>query len=383
MGRVESSAPDQFVCRSGGGCLMLFGLPFLLAGLFVMSIPFLPGSMRQGNPPQWFFAIPFGAIFATVGAALVFGRAGTIVDRRMGTVTTWWGLLVPFRRKERPLSDFDSVVVSREVRRSKNSTYTVYPVRMAGPGEGEVKIEEGRDLNKARAMGEEVAKFLGVKLVDRSMGTTVVREADELDESLRERKERKGEQVAVPDTPAERRAQQSVVGDTLAFDIPPRGFTPILLVPLAIGLVIPTVVYFAFLRHVLGDEKMPLPVKLLFTAFIGGFFIALPLLVTWGGALSSARRRARVEVSPTELRVTQSGLLPGRAKLILTAELEELEIVGESVAKGQASSTPKFLGGARHVIVARSDRATLTFGAGLSREELEWMRAIIWNVVTA
>jgi hypothetical protein len=26
--------------RSGGGCLSIFGLPFLLAGLFIMQIPF-------------------------------------------------------------------------------------------------------------------------------------------------------------------------------------------------------------------------------------------------------------------------------------------------------------------------------------------------------
>ena len=40
MRRIETHDPDILEFRGGGGCLALFGTPFLLAGLFVMSIPF-------------------------------------------------------------------------------------------------------------------------------------------------------------------------------------------------------------------------------------------------------------------------------------------------------------------------------------------------------
>ena len=375
MGRVQSSDPDVYEHRSGGGCIMIFGLPFLLAGLFVMAIPFLPDAMRKGSPPPWFFAIPFGGLFATVGAALVFGRGGVIIDRRTGLVTKWWGLLVPFSRTHRPLSEFDQVTISREVRRSKNSTYTVYPVRLAGSEGKPIKFEEPRTQATARKTAEELAKFVNVKLVDRSMGTAVVREADELDASLRERKAKKGEQVTVPDEPLGRRSQQEVVGDTLAFEVPPTGFRGQHFVMMALGLIIPTVVYFWFFHAMVGRGGVPGPVQII----VGVLFIGLPFLLFFLGALSSAFTRVRVEVSPRELRVTSRGLLFPRAKAIPTDELEELEIIGAKALEGQ--SAVAMAGG--QAIVARSDATTLAFGAGLSRAELDWMRAVIWNVVTA
>jgi len=386
---VESADPDVMVYRTGGGCLALFGLPFLLAGLFVMFLPLFPGKTKPegGSSKQMpaALAIPFGAIFAAVGAAFVFGRAGKTIDRRSGTMTTWWGIVVPFRRKEYPLSAFDRVTLSREVRRSKNSTYTVYPVRLEGPGAKKAALEERRAQRAARQGGEELAKFLGLKLADRSMGTLIVREAEELDESIRERARRRGERLEVSEPPPERRSRQSVAGDTLCFEIPPAGFRRAHLVGVAfgvvLGIVVPVVVYFVFLRNILGDEKMPVGVKAILVVFLVVFFMLVPLLAGLAITLRGFARRSVVEVSPRELRVTQHGLLRARSKVIPTDELEELEIVGPSALEGMAS-LHAFLGGEK-VIVARSDRASAAFGAGLSPAELEWMQAVIWNVVSA
>ena len=71
--------------RSGGGCLSVFGLPFLLAGLFVMQIPLglIPVEGSPGPLPS-VFVVLFGSVFAAVGAGLVFGRSGIVMDRGRG-----------------------------------------------------------------------------------------------------------------------------------------------------------------------------------------------------------------------------------------------------------------------------------------------------------
>ena len=60
--------PDRYVVKRGGGCLMLFGLPFFAAGVAVIVLGVL-GKMtsESGGPPPLLFIIPFGLIFASVG----------------------------------------------------------------------------------------------------------------------------------------------------------------------------------------------------------------------------------------------------------------------------------------------------------------------------
>ena len=47
-----------------------------------------------------------------------------------------------------------------------------------------------------------------------------------------------------------------------------------------------------------------------------------------------------------------------------------------------AKSVQAALAGKAQVILARSDNASVTFGTGLSKAELEWMQAVIQNIVT-
>ena len=70
--------------------------------------------------------------------------------------------------------------------------------------------------------------------------------------------------------------------------------------------------------------------------------------------------------------------------MIPAAELEELQVIaGPELPSGGAARSVAAVFALGGHIVARSDRATLTLGCGLSRAELDWMRAVIWNVVTA
>jgi hypothetical protein len=80
---------DLYTTRSGGGTLSsLLGLAFFVAGIGIMSL-FFAGQ---------YSGLIFATIFAGLGFILLTARRGITIDRRLGTVETWWGLLIPFLR---------------------------------------------------------------------------------------------------------------------------------------------------------------------------------------------------------------------------------------------------------------------------------------------
>ena len=119
--------------RSGGGCLSIFGLPFLLAGLFVMQIPLglIPMEGSPGPLPS-VFVVLFGSVFAAVGAGLVFGRSGIVLDRGMGRVIQWWGLLVPMKRTVYMMDAIRQVEM--DFSRGDSDSAATWPVKLSGEG---------------------------------------------------------------------------------------------------------------------------------------------------------------------------------------------------------------------------------------------------------
>lgn len=379
MNLKETANPDVMESRGSPGCLMLFGLPFFVMGLAVMaaSVGLLP---NQKNPPPWFVGIPFGGLFATVGAAFIFGRWGVTVNRREASLVKWWGLLVPMKRTEYDLAKFASVSVNREVRRSKNSACTVYPVRLKGDADS-ADLEAPRDYGDARQTAEQLAKFLSLQMVDESSGKAVVREADELDGSLRDQARRTREAVEVPDTPQGMKTKCEIEGERIVLTTPPAGFGIRHIVIIAPALIIPCIVVFAFALPMWRDEKMPMEMKYICLGFLGLFFVLVPLLFAIVSALRGARRWTRVIASASSLRVENHGLIGTKVVEIPAEEVEELVLPepgpGEQQVPAFLKSFIKTKG-----IQARSDAAAVTFGEGLSIPELQWIHAVVRKMLT-
>ncbi len=376
--KLHATGSDRLVGREGGGCLALFGLPFLLAGLFVTSAAIageIPDS-DTGEPAPRYFTVPFGMIFVTVGAVLVFGRRGIVIDRLSNQFTVWYGLMVPMHTKRQPLGEADEIRVTKEVRRSKNSTYTVYPVRLCG-GTKPFDISEPRQYQQSRQLAEQIAKFLTLPMVDQSGGTTVRREADQLDESLRDQVIRTGQVVPWPEPPADMRSSYEVRGDTLLLEVPPVGVTPSTWISIAGGLlpgvVISTFMWVAGFFEFGGDDPMAM-------TFIGVFVLilfVLPLAGALSGALHKARLRVNIVASPRELRITSAGLRK-RERAIPTDELEELEV---KHGKKNLPGVLAMLGGG-NTLLARSDREDVSTTLNVSHDELDWIHGAIRYVVT-
>jgi hypothetical protein len=383
--------PDRYGVRRGGGCLILFGLPFFAAGVGII-VAALAGAMEgdSGDPPPLFVIIPFGLIFVAVGGGLMFGRAGMVLDARARTITKWWGLIVPFKREVISFDNVRIVTITSEVRRSKNSTYTVYPVRIArGEGEEDVKgaidVEEPREYAKARRRAEEVAKFLGFGVRDSSSGTTVVREAGTLDMSLRDRLRASGERPErPPEQPPGSKVVAATAGSQATFDLPPPGLGVAGTVAVVIGTIFACIpfVFFggAFLATDLFEDAGKMWPFLLF----GGVFILIWLAGTLGFVVSTLKKataRGRLVADPRELKLETRSFLGTKAVTLRADELEELECVGdddERLPKAMRAFAGK---GGR--IVARADRAELEFGMGLSGPELEWLRDTVRFIVTS
>lgn len=357
------SDPNRLVITRGGGVLSIFGLPFLAAGLAIICLGVL-NLGEEGLPVL--FAVPFGAVFAGIGAAFAFGRAGLVLDRAAGTATHWWGLLVPFSSTTVPLVSIRGVLIHREERRSKDSSYTVYPVRLDS-SKDRILVREFQDYMAARRCAEEAAKFLNLGIRDVSTGTAVEREAGTLDESLRDQARRTGRVAETPPPPEGCRVSYDVSGDEVTFDLPKIGFRGGHWAVLTLAL-LGSLLLAAFLLPMFLSGKS------------NGSLLALvsaPIAVIVTGVVLSANTRERVRASPERLRVERYSALHQSPQEIPADRLEELFLTGDlSLGGRMANPTGR-------VICARSDDLSMRFGDGLTDTEVTWLKAMVEALVTA
>lgn len=376
--RPATSGPDRLAVTRGGGCMILFGLPFFLAGAAIVFMTLI-GQMRSPDPVALPFMLLFGSLFSCAGACLMFGRAGVIFDRRTGQATKWWGLLVPFSTETRPLSDLQIVLISSEIRRSKNSTYTVYPVRVE-TCKDRLNLREFQDCMQARRQAEEVAKFLGLGIRDSSSGTILVREAGTLDDSLRHQALKSGRAAEAPSPPPDCTIQYDVAGDEVAFDLPATGFKLGHLLPVMGGMLVSG--FFAFFIFGALADSAPrtpgggAPTLDPVLAVLGIVFVSLPLVAVAVGIFIAARTRERIVASPRVLRVVRRTPLWQSVSEIPAGRIEEFFRVAPQASNG-------ILFGTQGSLTARSDECVLSFGASLPSADLDWLHGMIHAVVTA
>ncbi|HET6488793.1 MAG TPA: hypothetical protein VFG28_03440 [Syntrophales bacterium] len=399
---------DTIELRSGGGCLSIFGMPFLIAGLFVMQIPLriIPVAYDQGSPWMPLFLLIFGGIFTAVGTGLVFGRSGIIIDRTRGRIVRWWGLLVPMKRTETMLDGIRHVEMNFS--EGDSDTAESWPVRLSGEGIPKpIDVANSLGFAEARQTAEELSRFLHKPLVDSSTGERITRDPDHLDESYRDRVRRTGEAVAVlPPEPPGMRSRVERTGEGYVFHIPGPPLSGLHYIPVLFPLVIAGAVAWFFLPALLS-LPMPAWIRYLFLGFIGLFFIAGPVVSALLSVLRLKNQFERITVTRAFLRVDV--LKQGKRSTveIPVDELEDLiaptvrsvmdtiEVPGmKKVSLGDMGTprmpdgrpVPRFLlslmkmKGARGII-ARSDKAAVEFAGGLDEAEVAYLFALIRKTI--
>jgi len=161
---TQTNDPDILKMKRGSGCLSVSGLPFLLAGLFVLQIPsgFIPVEIEEG-PIILALIMPLGLVFTIAGAALVFVRNGITVNRRSRTITQWWGLFVPMKRTEYRLDAFECVCL--DLHAGDRDSGDVCVINLIGSGHSApFYIPSPDDYESARRTAEQLSHFLDIPL---------------------------------------------------------------------------------------------------------------------------------------------------------------------------------------------------------------------------
>jgi hypothetical protein len=354
--------------------LRLFGLGVGVAGGCVLWT-------GRHDEPFW------GFLCVLVGIAITFGRSAVSLDFEKKTCTQTWGIFVPWNREVRPFKSFRVVAIYGQKRgqRSTGSAY-VFPIELRGEG-ADVKLLELGDYTRARRRAHDFALWMGLGLNDHG----VERQPGFVDEPLRDRLLRKDEVPGAlmhgssdpfrsastykkaPEAPTGTKVVATDGLDELEIAIPKR---------FRIG-------GFGIFGIVMMSVFAPIVVMLLPTAqtdswaveIVPGFVLLLALVLGVAPWLRAATTRWRVTVGRGYLNVARSSLFGTRNTSFPIPELDDVHVASADEPRYHNLTRRTEYPAQLPFVVVRSDRRAVAFGAGLSREELDWLVARIQHAV--
>ncbi|RLE20495.1 MAG: hypothetical protein DRJ65_18120, partial [Acidobacteria bacterium] len=165
---VHTGDPGILSLRSDVvGCVVLAGLLLIVGGglTLAFALDMIPID-ASFNPDLENIVLAAGALGVMLGLIFVGGRSGKIFDSRRQSLISWSGLFVPMRHKEHRLEGYSTVVLVKEIHRSKNSSTPLFPVRLESSAAEALKIDTCTDYLKARRLAEVVAKVMRLPLTD-------------------------------------------------------------------------------------------------------------------------------------------------------------------------------------------------------------------------
>lgn len=389
--------------REGGGCLALFGMPFLAAGIFLVLAG--SGILPLGNDPSlgwWGRPLLFlmGLPFTGVGAWLVFGRTWTVIDTTQGTLSRRRGVLLWKKREELPLTDFRAVELGFSP--GDSDSPDTFPVLLKGAGSSpDFKMSNGASYGPAHQLATQIAALLKVPLEDASSDHKTVLTADQLGRSLPERLQEQEAELEYATRPVQMRSRVDFINGGVRIRIPREGFKATALLPIAIpaGLAL----YFGpdFLDF-FDRSRTPEFVQWFFIGFVLLLFVLFPLLGVISRLINSLRGYTEIAATPTELRVTEQQAWKRSTRTLPAAEIIDLDYsipqswnekiaadvqsrVREAYPGDPAARNPALPNWTKMLIrLARSKGVTikhrgglLAFGAGLPDDEVSYLHAIV------
>lgn len=404
-GSIRQVAPDRIEIREGGGCLALFGLPFLAAGLclLLVALRILPlQNARQVPAWAWPLIGLMGLAFVVVGGGLVFGRRWILLDAGRGLILKQWGLLVPLRSQELRLADHDAVLLRFEAGGSDSADR--YPVLLRGAGgQGDLPLTSSPLYGVSREGAAAVARCLRLPLVDASTHRETVLAPDRAEATLQERLRAGEEPRPEAARPLRMRSRVQESSQEVRIEIPGPGFRPGALLRLAVPagfllLVAPDLLeFFRRTRTPEGVQAAIFGVAVL-------VLVLLPLLGVINAVALARRGGTRVTAAPSGIVVEERsawrvkttrlpagdilGLDCGTAAARLGAARREAQSravhAGErpAAAAGRADPLPAWLSWLARLapsrgIIVQAKGDLITFGAGLPDEELRYLHALI------
>lgn len=352
----------------------LWAMPFI-GGAFGLAA--LLVSAMEGESVEIYVA----GVFAFCALFALLFREEVILNRRLRTVAVRWRLVF-HRERTTPVAERAILKITCRAEPMKDLSGQVkgnreyIDVRLVSFGavadddEGFLLLAAEKHP-QARRLAEQIARFMGLGIADFSSGKALVRDAQAVNESLRDRLARYGRVPAMPARPAKCRIRERVAGDWVELQLPKvdrglfRGTAGLAFVAqflLGLGIAYK-------LEMLRGPDRLP---DAGFLALLG--FGGLLILSATGYALFVLSFQERVRVGKQGLVLLTSSIYTRRKRTIPSEKLEELFV-------GVATDSRLNVG--REAVVARSDDLSLEFGARLSDDERCWLRDVIFYLVTA
>ncbi|MBN2280736.1 MAG: hypothetical protein JXQ65_09150 [Candidatus Marinimicrobia bacterium] len=162
------SDPDRLEIFPKKGCLAIFGLPFFIAGIFMLLsglkiIPF----QNADEIVSWHYLVIFGMglVFSSVGGGLMFGRSGYIINRSSGTIIKKIFFIFPVKKISYPLYGYNKLIFRLVPGDSDSAdTYTL-SLKKSSPGK-DLQIYSSGFYAVAREHAIFLSKFLNYYLED-------------------------------------------------------------------------------------------------------------------------------------------------------------------------------------------------------------------------
>jgi hypothetical protein len=383
------TSPYTAQLREGGGWMSLFGIPFLLAGIFLGAnvVPALYKGLAGIARVQLVFSL-MSLAFLVVGGVLVFGRRWVTLDRSNGSLLRATGLLIPMRTEHRHLSDFHAVVIAFDQGNSDTSDH--YPVRLRAIAGRDFLIYSPTAFAEARKHAEFVSHHLRLPLADITTDHEVIVSADRATDTLQQRL-RSGGSPSTLQAPPGMHCQVTRSSDETIIVIPRRKSVAVAWV---ISIILMLFVMPAIFRF-FSQSETPVESRLLFTAMMFLFFGVAPwvaISVAFGGI----RRKTVITTSRAGIvvergcgwRRTQTTVVPADGIFDVDCSTVDgmLESARGSTAFRQTTSTSPSIAWSlaalkKYVptkgIVVKSRQGMVTFGEGLAAEELQYLKWVL------
>jgi len=396
-GRFRQTAPDRLQATEGGGCLALFGLPFLAAGLFVtlLALGVVPVSNRSDLPWwAWPLFLLMGLTFTAAGGALVLGRRWVTLDAGRRILRREWGLLRPMRGEEQGLQGCDAVLLRFESGGSDSAGH--YPILLrAAAGGADLSLIGFPQYGEAHEQAVAVAKLLGLPLVDATTDHPALSAAEHADATLRERLEAGNAREEAAARPLRMRSEVRETGRGVEILLPGPGFRLRALIG-PIGSLCLLVYLLPDLLDFFRRSRTPEEVQLFFSAVLVLILLVAPLLSVVKAALRARRGGLRVTASPEGIVLEERTLWRIRVTRIPAAEILGLDYGTAEGAfrqarrdaeeRGRGPGTgrelPPWLALVRRLVVSRgvlvkSRSRIIPIGAGLPDEEIRYLYTAI------
>ena len=374
--------------------MSLFGVPFFLAGLFLIAS--VTGVIHVNNQPGgWGFLllVLMGVAFTAAGGVLVFGRRWLTLDAANRSAIRQQGLLVPMDHQRRALGEFNSVVIALE---TDSDSADKYPIRLRALTGKDLAVCSSIKYEESLQRAEFLARFLQLPLIDTITDHETVASPQHVGETLQQRLRSGALNGGNPARPAPMSCEvREETGQTIVV-IPGRKSWAAAFVFLVSPIVL--IVFLGSLGRFFTRTQTPVGVQFVFMGFLALIFGVAPLVAALNTGMSAIRSHTTVTASSSGLLIERRGAWSTKAEYFAAVDIFDLDT---STFQGTLESTrrahpeaaanpvvnsPVFTWLASKLptkgLIVKSRRGLVTFGDGLPREELEFLKRALLRGLT-